>query len=146
MPSLNLSINLGASEPGSAPEPPQFTADWGNINTMDNTATVYWASTTGAQLNKAHATQITFSGLGKTITVTLSISGDSAGVSSVRHEKNGGGIKTTSTVPVTDGDTLIVGVVSPVFAPSNGGGNLIVTNTTDGYVIDTIPYTADIGI
>jgi hypothetical protein len=146
---MNLRLNLNLSSPNvpsSPSEPGQFTADWGNINTMDNTATVYWASTTGAQLNKAYATPITFSGLGKTITVTLSISGDSAGVSSVRHETNGGGVKSTSSLAITDGDILIVGVVSPVFAPSNGGGNLIVTNTTDGYVIDTIPYTAYIEI
>ncbi len=140
MPSLSLSINLAASESSSAP---QFTADWGNLNTIDGNSVVFWASTAGAQLNKAQATPITFSGLGKTITVTLSISG-TGGVTGVRHETNGGGIKTTSTVSVTDGDTLIVGVLGPAFSPSSGSGNLIVTNTTDSYVIDTIPYTVNI--
>jgi hypothetical protein len=133
--SLKLSLNLSSAASGSS----QFTADWGNLNTIDNTLVVFWASTTGAQTNIAYATPITFSGIGKTITVTLSISG--TGITAVRHETNGGGVKTTSTVSITDGDILKVGVLGPAVSPITASGNLIVTNTTDGYVIDTIPYT-----
>jgi hypothetical protein len=143
---MNLRLNLNLSSPNvpaSPSEPGQFTADWGNINTItDLTPNVFWASTTGAQTNVAYATEITFSGIGKTITVTLSISG--TGVTAVRQQKNGGGISTSSTVSITDGDILQVGVLGPAFSPNSGSGNLIVTNTTDGYVIDTIPYSINI--
>jgi hypothetical protein len=137
---LHLSVNLGNLPAGAEPLNPQFTADWGNINTIDNLSpTVFWASTTGAQTNIANATPITFSELGKNITVTLSISG--TGITAVRHQKNGGGISTSPTVSMTDGDVLKVGVLGPGVSPITASGNLIVTNTTDGYVIDTIPYT-----
>jgi len=139
MTDLSISLNLSPAASGSS----QFTADWGNINTINDIApNVFWASTTGAQLNVGYATQITFSGVLKTITVTLSISG--TGLTAVRHQKNGGGISTSSTVSITDGDILQVGVLGPAFSPNSGSGNLIVTNTTDGYVIDTIPYSINI--
>ena len=140
---LQLSINLGNVPAGAEPLNPPFTADWGNINTIDDVQpTVFWASTTGAQINVANGTAITFSELGKTITVTLSISG--TGVTSVRYQKNGGAISTGSTVSMTDGDVLKVGVLGPAASPITGSGNLVVTNTTDSYVIDTIPYTVNI--
>jgi len=140
---LQLSVNLGNRPAGAEPLNPQFTADWGNINTIDDIQpTVFWASTTGAQINVANGTAITFSELGKTITVTLSISG--TGVTSVRYQKNGGAISTGSTVSMTDGDVLKVGILGPAASPITGSGNLVVTNTTDSYVIDTIPYTVNI--
>lgn len=140
---LQLTVNLGNRPAGAEPLNPQFTADWGNINTIDDIQpTVFWASTTGAQINVANGTAITFSELGKTITVTLSISG--TGVTSVRYQKNGGAILSGTTVSMTDGDILKVGILGPAASPITGSGNLVVTNTTDSYVIDTIPYTVNI--
>ena len=140
MTSLKLSLNLSPE----ASESSQFTADWGNLNTIyDLTPNVFWASTSGAQLNVANATAITFSGLTKTITISLSISG-TGGVSSMRYNKNGANSTYSTPFTVVNGDILKVGVVGPSANPISGSGNITVTNTTDSYVIDTIPYTVNI--
>lgn len=137
MPSLNLSINLGGSEPGSAPEPPQFTADWGTLASVDiGSPTVFWASTSGGTTVARDGTQITFAGLGKTISITLT------GTSNLRYIKNEVNLAYSASFTVTDGDTLKIGMVGPTFFPDQTiTGNITVTNITDSYIIDTIPFT-----
>ena len=138
---LNLTLGSNASS-GGAPDQPQFTADWGNIIPVDAVSpTVFWASTTGAQTNIANATVITFSGLTKLINITFA--GDYS-LSLVRHRFNGGTIRTGNDQinNVTNGDTLIIGMAGPVISPIvDVSGNIIVTNSTDSYTIDSIPYT-----
>ena len=142
---LNLSINFDNVNPSSAPA--QFTADWGNLNTIDDvTPVVFWASTSGAQTDFRSATVITFSGLGGTKSITLTRSGTGVGPLSIRYRKNG--VQSTYSTPFTvvDGDTLAVGFEGPTFSGAPGSGTLTVTNSTDAYTIDTISYTINVPI
>lgn len=138
MENLQLNLTLGSKVSGDGA--PQFTADWGNIYSINAASpTIFWASTTGAQTNVANATTITFSGLSKNISVDFL--GDVA-YSSIRYRKNGGAT-TTPTGPVSfaNGDTLNVGLIGYTVPPiDNINGNLIVYNSTDSYNIDTIPF------
>jgi len=136
---LNLSINFDNVNPSSAPA--QFTADWGNLNTIDDlTPVVFWSSTSGAQTDFRVATVITFSGLGGTKSITLTRSGTGVGPLSIRYRKNGTNFTYSTPFTVVDGDTLLIGFEGPNFLGSSGLGTLTVTNSTDGYTIDTIPY------
>jgi hypothetical protein len=145
MENLQLNLTLGTkASGGGAPDQPQFTADWGNINSIDGQAapgTIYWASTTGAQLNIANATVITFSGLTKLINITF---GGTYALASVRHKLNNNAIRTGNDQinNVTNGDVLIIGAEAPGVAPlEDTPGNITVINSTDSYTIDSIPFT-----
>lgn len=140
---LQLSINLGNLPAGAEPLNPQFIADWGNLNTIDDLQpTIFWASTSGAVRNIGSATAITFSEVG-TITVTLSITG-TGGVTSMRYDKNG--VTSTYSTPftMTNGDVLKIGLLGPGAFPNSGSGEITITNTTEGYAIDKIPYAVNI--
>lgn len=141
MENLQLNLTLGTkASGGGAPDQPQFTADWGNIYSIDAPSpTIFWASTTGAQTNVANATTITFSGLSRNISVDFL--GDAV-YSIIRYRKNGGATTTpTGPVSFTNGDTLNVGLLGYTVQPANNiNGNLIVYNSTDSYTIDTIPF------
>ena len=142
---LGISINLANSDSSSSP--PQFTADWGNLNTIDDiTPVVFWASTSGAVIDFRTATVITFSGLGGTKSITLTRSGSGAAPSSIRYRKNGTNSTYSTPFTVVDGDTLAIGFEGPTFVESSGLGTLTVTNSTDGYTIDTIPYNINVPI
>jgi hypothetical protein len=134
---LRLSINLSSSNAvGGASEPPQFTADWGNINPVnDLSPTLFWASTSGAQTNVNNATAITVSGLSKNISITLS------GVGNLRYAISGDVFIYTGSFSVTNGDVIKIGMLGPTIPPIDpASGNITVTNSTDSYTIDTIPY------
>jgi hypothetical protein len=143
---MDLSLVLSFLRAGgtAAGEPPQFTADWGNINTIDDfQPTIFWAGPSGAVRNIGSATAITFSDVG-TITVTLSIAG-TGGVTSMRYDKNG--VTSTYSTPftMTNGDVLKIGLVGPATSPISGSGEITITNTTEGgYAIDKIPYAVNI--
>lgn len=132
MTDLSISLNLSPAVSGSS----QFTADWGNINGINDTApVVFWASDSGATTADKNAKKITFSGLGKTISITL------AGAGNLRYIKNGTTNVYSASFTVTDGDVLSIGMLGPVSPPLDPIlGNLTVTNSTDSYVIDTIPF------
>ena len=143
---LGLSINLANSNSSeSPPGPPQFTADWGNLNTIDDiTPVVFWASTSGAVTDFRTATVITFSGLGGTKSITLTRSGSGTAPSSIRYRKNGTNSTYSTPFTVVNGDTLAIGFEGPNFLGSIGSGTLTVTNSTDAYTIDTISYTINV--
>ena len=138
---LNLSINFDNVNPSSAPA--QFTADWGNlIGVTDISPAIFYASDSGATQITAFAKTITYSG--KNISVTLSISG-TGNITTPVWIKNGGAPTIyTGAFTLIGGDTLILGVRGPNASPALGSGNLIVTNSTDSYIIDTIPYDVNV--
>lgn len=135
MTDLSISLNLSPAVSG----PSQFTADWGNINPInDLSPVVFWASTSGAQTNVGNATAITFSGLVKTISITLSGSGN------LRYNLNGTTSVYSTAFNVANGDVLKIGMLGPTLPPATPtSGNLTVTNTSASYVIDTIPFYID---
>jgi hypothetical protein len=138
MTSLKLSLNLSPAASGSS----QFTADWGNINPInDSSPTVFWASTSGSQTNVNNATAITFSGLSKNISITLS------GIGNIRYAIGGDIFIYSAPFNVTNGDILKIGILGYTIQPAEPqSGNLTVTNSTDSYVIDTIPYFIEGGL
>jgi hypothetical protein len=135
MTDLSISLNLSPAASGSS----QFTADWGNINTInDSSPTIFWASTTGAQTNVNNATAITVSGLSKNVLITLS------GIGGLRYAIGGDIFIYTAPFSVTNGNILKIGILGYTIQPLDfTSGNVTVTNSTDSYVIDTIPYSIE---
>jgi hypothetical protein len=117
---------------------------WGSLvyTASADASTVYYASTSGAQTLAANGTLVTFTGISSTINVTLTtanVTGTS--LAELRYSKNGGAFAPyVSAISIALNDTLKIAMVTPGIIPASGGGNVIVTNTTNSVVLDTIPY------
>ena len=115
-------------------------SDWGNLN--GGSPGVLWASTSGPQSVVTNGNNVQFTLLSIPVTITLTTS-DVTGVAptGIRYTLNNNTpTNYISSLNITNTSTLRVGLSFPS-ATGNGGGNLIITDTTNNRIIDTIPYT-----
>jgi hypothetical protein len=110
-------------------------SSWGSFTQFIGGGSVltYYASTLGGTATIANATGVTFSGLDRPITVTLTLASTSGNTPSIAYVLNGGATGLTYTGPILIDNTnqLKVGL-KPRTVNDVGSGTLNITNTTNG--------------
>jgi len=138
----------GGDSISSTVNDPTLSGDWGVLTQvgaliMDGSETPYWSSTAGPQSLVINANAVTFTNVQENTTITLSINKSTGTLSVPTLRYNLNGISSTYSTPFTiaESDVLRIGVITPIFGgPDTVGGNIIVTVTQSGTVLDTIPY------
>ena len=114
-----------------------------NPNNINGVLNPWWATASGASIAIGSGNLVTFSGLGATINVTLTVS-VSTGLTPIIYYSNNKSTSTqyTSALSVTNGYALEVGLKATSFpSGSNATGNLVITNATTNKILQSLPYT-----
>lgn len=121
-------------------------SDWGNLQVMDAVNQIYYASSSGAQINSANATTVQFTNLAASITVSLSFFATFGNTPSIQYIKNSESIAIyTTPITINNNDTLKIAAGTPNLVGGGvGAGTIRVTNVTTSTILDDIPYSYNI--
>jgi hypothetical protein len=149
MEKLQLSLSLSSKVSGLPDELPTSinpTSGWGNLESgLVDTSFTYWASSTGAQTAASNGQDVIIT-CSSPISVTITVSSTSGTpLSGLKYIKTTGGVASniinyTGAISISSGDSLKIAATTPSFGPTDGTGNIVVTDTTSSQILDLIPY------
>lgn len=143
--SLNDLMMIGYDNMGGGPETQEEQFVTGNlgilsegVNALTESSTDYWAAIGGAVKNSASASVLTFI---KAISIQFERTDLNVGPTNMFYIKNAGSKTTYSTtISMNVGDTLKVGITTPLTGDGQGKGSIRIFDVATNKTISTVPY------